>query len=304
MIKDVLIVLSKHDFSYQAIEEGGYDIDCPYCGNTMPFRLLREIFFKYKLPGKSIWYNKRVNKGAKVIIVYNALITVEYMYWLRENNPYSRIIYLYTDPVDKAIQPEALPDEICEKWSSDFLDCEKYGLCRGLPGGYHTSWTVNKRQPEYDVLFVGRDKGRLKQLIDIKKIFEEMGLTTNFYITAHHRWQRFSNPIYRPLIPYSEVLDMVGKTRAILHLMEGGYKSISIRVMESIIHNVKLITDNKYLRHMEIYKASNFFILGEDDIKRLPDFLAEPYEPYDEKYIDSLSYDRMIAHIVNADCRR
>jgi len=64
------------------------------------------------------------------------------------------------------------------------------------------------------------------------------------------------------------------------------------------------ITDNKYLRHMEIYKASNFFILGEDDIKRLPDFLAEPYEPYDEKYIDSLSYDRMIAHIVNADCRR
>lgn len=299
MTNDILIVLSKHDFSYQAIRNEGFDIDCPYRGNFMPIRLFRELAFKYKLPGRSIWYNKNVNNKAKLLIVYNALITVDYMYWLRKHNPDSRIIYLYTDPVDMTLHPSLLPDEICEKWSSDYLDCEKYGLYRGLEGGYFSSWTVKKQKQEYDIFFIGRDKGRLEQLMKMKNSFEELGLSTNFYITAHHRWQRFCNPIYRPLVPYTEVLKMLGKTRAILHLVEGGYKGMSIRIMESMVHNIKLITDNKYIKQMDIYRPNNFFILGEDDLIMLPEFLYTAYDVYDHKYIETLTYKRYIDYMYN-----
>ena len=263
----------------------------------MPIRLLREIHFRLRLPGRCIWYNRRVNGKHSSIIVYNALITVDYMYWLRKHNPDSQIIYLYTDPVDKAISPELLPDEICEKWSSDYQDCDKYGLKKGLEGGYFKSWTVTKQKPEWDVFFIGRDKGRLDRLLELKAQFEKLGLSTNFYITAYHRYQRYNNPIYRPLVPYTEVLNMLGKSRAILHLVEGGYKGMSIRVMESVIHGIKLITDNIYLREMEIYSPNNIFILGMDDIEYLPEFLELPFIPYEAEYIDKLFYSDAIDYM-------
>lgn len=298
MKEGILIVLSKHDFSYQAIEKDGYDVDCPYRGNSMPLRLVRELFFRFKLPGKSLWYNTGVNKNADSIIVYNALITKEYMYWLRKHNPHSQIVYFYSDPVEKSIDPRLLPDDICEKWSSDIFDCKNYGLHQGKEGGYFRFWTVDKVTPEYDVLFVGRDKGRLEDLLKLRMKFERLGLKTNFYITAYHRYQKYKNKIYRPLIPYSEVLKMIGRTRAILHLTEGGYKGISIRILESIIHEVKLITDNPYIKQLDIYRPNNFFVLGEDDINNLPAFLEIPYEPYDKEYVDSLYYESWIDYMV------
>lgn len=300
MKEDVLIVLSAHDFSFQAIKASEYDVEQPYIGNRMPIRLLREAAFRFDLPGKSFWYNKRINNKANTYVVYNALITVDYMYWLRKQNPDSRIIYLYTDPVDMAISPDKLPDEICEKWSSDYLDCDKYGLHKGLEGGYFKSWKVEKSEPEYDVFFIGRDKGRLSELLGLKEQFESLGLKTNFYITAHHRWQRFNNPIYQPLVPYTEVLKMLGKTRAILHLTEGGYKGMSIRVMESVIHGIKLISDNKHLLDMDIYRPDNMFILGVDDINDLPAFLDRPFIKYDERYIESLSFENTMKYMVKA----
>lgn len=299
MRSGTLIILSAHDFSYQAIKDEGFDIDQPYRGNSIPVRFFREAFFRFNLPGKCIWYNKKVNKGAKTIIVYNALITVDYMYWLRKNNPKSRIIYLYTDPVEMAISPKMLPDEVCEKWSSDYIDCEKYNLHRGREGGYFKEWKIKKTNPEYDIFFIGRDKGRLGELMDLKMQFEETGLKTNFYITAHHRWQRFNNPIYRPLVPYTEVLKMLGKTRAILHLVEGGYKGMSIRVLESVIHGIKLITDNKNLLKMKIYNPDNIFILGVDDIKTLPAFFKKPFKEYSKEYVDTLYYEDTIDYMVD-----
>lgn len=289
-----LIVLSEHDFSYQAIKDEGYDIDCPYRGNRMPLRLLREVFFRFRLPGKSIWYNKRVNKNAKSVIVYDALITREYMFWLRKHNINSQIIYLYTDPVDKAIRPEQLPDKICEKWSSDDQDCEKYGLKKTCDGGYSRLWKVEKEEKKWEIFYIGRDKGRLDGLLKLKEEFELLGLSANFYITAYHRYQKYNNPIYQPLVPYSEVLKMLGKSRAILHLVEGGQKGITIRVLESIIHGIKLITDNAYLREMEIYRPNNIFILGQDDLKKLPIFLNAPFEPYDREYIESLYFNNLM----------
>lgn len=261
----------------------------------MPLRLLRELHFRSPLPGKSIWYNKKLKK-INCAIVYDALITTEYMQWLRKKNPESRIVYLYTNPVDKAIDPSRLPDSLCEKWTTDKKDSDEYGIEYIGDGGYMRAWTVKKEEPEYDVFFIGRDKGRLDKLTEIKDRLESLGLTTNFYITAYHRYQRFSKKVYKPLVPYTDVLKMLGKTRSILHLVDGGQSGITIRVMESIIHGIKLITDNKLLKDSIYYHPNNFFILGEDDIISLPDFLKKPFVPYSDELKESLYYDNVLDH--------
>lgn len=295
--EDIQIVLSSHDYSYDAVVAEGYRTDGPYLGNRLFFRLLREVWFRLKLPGRAIWYNRRVNHGAKFLLVYDALITTDYLRWLREHNPDSRIVYFYTNPVSKAIFPDEISDQWCEKWSSDAADCKTYKLHLQCIGGYPRLWKVEKRTPEFDVFYIGRDKGRLQKLLTIKKDFEDLGLRTNFYITAYHRQQRFQNPIYRALIPYADVLKLLGGTRAILHITEGGQTGVTIRVLESMIHQIKLITDNVSIMDTVAYHPNNVFILGRDRLCDLPDFLDKPFVPYDSELIESLYYDHFINNI-------
>lgn len=290
---EITIVLPKHDFCYPALKSQGYEVLSPYKGNVLPLRLLRELHFRSPLPGKSIWYNKKLKK-INCAIVYDALITTEYMQWLRKKNPDSRLIYLYSNPVDKAIDPRQLPDSVCEKWTTDKKESEEYGIEYIGDGGYIRTWTVKKEEPEYDVFFIGRDKGRLDKLTEIKDRLESLGLTTNFYITAYHRYQRFGKKAYKPLVPYTDVLKMLGKTRSILHLVDGGQSGITFRVMESIIHGIKLITDNRALKDSIYYNPHNFFILGDDDLSDLPAFLQRPFMPYPQELVDKLYYENAI----------
>ena len=293
-----VIICAKHAWSARYIEELGYTVLEPYLLNRFPLRLIRELWFRLKLPFMYLLYNKVTISQNKTIIVYESLITENFMRWLHKKSSNCRVILLYTNKVGKHIKPDQIEDEWCEKWTCDKDDAKRFGMNLLQGGGYFPQWIVKKEQPIYDVFYIGKDKGRLEKLQAIEKVMNELGIRTMFYITWERGWQKRKDGIHKPFISYEKVLDYIGKSKAILHLKDGAQKGITIRIQESLLHKVKLITDDEDIINYDFYNKNNIFIIGKDDLKDLRSFLDSPYEDVKSDFFAHAFFDQMIDEII------
>lgn len=298
MLKEqLLIILPDHAWTYKYVKELGYNLHSPYYGTHIIPRVFREIFFRLNLPGKKCWYKKLPQKDYNVIILYEALITKDYLRWVQKKYLTKRIIVLYTNPVSKK-NSSILNQSNVEYWSYDEDDSKKNKMNFLNCGGYFPQWKIEKKQPEIDVFYVGKDKNRLKKLQAIENQLNEYGINTFFYITWEKSWQKKQDGIHKPFLPYEGVLNYLGKSRAILHLIEGAQHGITIRIQESLIHGIKLITDDRTITKYDFYNTNNIFILGKDDLKDLRTFLDTPYKPILSSFLDHAFYDQLIDTIL------
>lgn len=248
----------------------------PYKDRGIIGRVLREIWFRVGLPEK-FWYNKDVLKYSTTrICVHDCLITKAYLMWLVENYPTSRITMDYCNLVGRSrhLRPDQLPAKICAT-TYDQGDSEKYGMLLRTGGEFSLEHIREKQPIEYDIFYVGADKGRGEYLLELKQKFEEMQLRVKMIITADGRFAKRKKYYSKP-IPYSQVLDYDSKSRAILNVILPGQVGATQRDYESVFLKAKLITNNKNARNFDFYNKENVFILGEDDINELPNFIKTP----------------------------
>lgn len=300
---DILVVMPYGAWFASALKEAGFQVVCPYHGNVFFLRLIREFCFRLKLPLKTIWY-KGIDETYRYFFISASLITSDYIAWLKKNHPNVKIILFYINKVDeKKYNPFNIPETLCEKWTSDKDDAKKYHMHLYEGGGYFRQWRVNKTTPAYDVFYIGKDKNRLARLRKIEGEMNNHGIKTLFYITWERSWQKKDDGIHQPFLPYEGVLDYIGKSKAILHLLEGAQNGITIRIQESLIHKVKLITDDVNIVKYDFYNPNNIFILGRDDMNGLKEFLDAPYEDVKSDFFKHAYYDQMIDEIVMGSYR-
>lgn len=285
-------------FVNEPLQESGYDIKSPYYGNSFFPRVLREMHFRLGLPFKCIWFNNANITKKEILFLSEALIIPDYLDWLHKKNPDSKIIIFYTNKVNYNNNPNKLKRNWCSIWTCDKVDSEKYNLNLYDGVAYFKIYKVKKEEPIYDVFYIGKDKGRLDYLLSLEKKFNDLGLKTYINIVAERRWFSKRNKRYRPIMPYKEVLENLGKSKAILHLSQGAQYGITMRIMESLIHNIKLITDCSYLVNYDFYNENNIFILGKDDFNRLSEFMNTPYEKVDAKVLEHIYFEDMLKYIV------
>lgn len=295
---DIRFVLPQHGWTYKHIKNAGYDVHSPYLGKSLFLRILRELHFRLNLPFKSVWYNKDNLIDNKTIFIYESLIIPDYIKWLNKKTKNNRIILFYSNPVNVSVDPNLIDNNLCEKWTVDKDDAKKYGLKLYDGGGYFKQWKVYKEIPSFDIFYVGKDKGRLKKLLNLKKQFEELGLITYFHISAGRGYKPQKDKYHKPFMPYEEVLKMLGKTKAILHLIDGCQKGITMRIAESLIHEIKLITDDKDIIKYDFYNLNNIFILGVDDMSNLPEFINSPYIRVESVFFKNPYFEDMLKIVV------
>ena len=293
--KDICFVRAKmkEDYVFDGIQSMGYRIFIPYTDYNLLLRCMREAWFRLKLPGRSLWYNKKLKEiDAECFIVKDPLITPGFLSWLRQCHPDAKIILEYDNRVSKSIDPNSVDPSI-HKWSYDPDDCETYNMKR-KPSNYLEIYRVACTKSEYDILYLGRDKGRAEELLELQKSFEDNGLKTYFHICADRRYLQKQKSCYKPLITYQEYLELLKKSRAILNIMPEGQRSITQRELECVFDGVKCITNNKGIKEFFLYHPSRYFILGEDDINTINEFLNEPFAPVEENALKKLTYQNAI----------
>jgi hypothetical protein len=224
----------------------------------------------------------------------------EYLVWLRKKNLKKRIVLFYGNPVNRTINPDLIPDDCCEKWSWDLGDCENYGM-NYVRSGYWEGLKVTKKVLLYDIVFVGRDKGRAKDLLELKKIFRKMRLKIKMHIVADRRYQRYFKPFYGRILKYDEILGLLSQSRAVLDIVQENQSGLSARAMESLFNEIKLITDNRNIVKYDFYDKENVFIIDQDDIALLPEFLRRPYKKIDHEIVSLYTFENWIKKILSTE---
>lgn len=284
--KGLIYITARERYVIDGLRASGYTVLYPYKERTLLGRVLRELWFKLHLPEK-VWYSKKCLKmNPEKIILHDPLITRGYIDWLREKFPMTSISFDYQNLVGRAkhLTPSQIPKDI-RITTYDKGDSDKYNIELRTNGEYAPCYIGEKKPIKYDVFFVGADKGRGEYLLNLQKEMNALGLSTKFIITADGRFSR-RKAYYSKRIPYSKVIEYDNESRAILNISMPGQVGLTLRDLEAAFNKVKLITDNVNIRSFDLYKEENVFILGERELKELPEFLLRPYVDIDSDILN------------------
>lgn len=296
--KSILFVRAKGDNEYLDITNRGYTVVDPYYGKKLFARLLRELFFRLRLPFRKAWYRKIPKiENYDYVIIFDPLITEDYLKWLlKKTSLKTKLVFTYGNLIGNArhIQPNKIPQKY-EVFTYDENDAAKYGL--KLNNHVMLSpkaLSLTKTKKEFDVTFIGIDKGRGPQLKKIEKRFQRQGLKTFFYIVPNRKHPLQNRSGLKPL-KYSKFLNYVSKSKAILNYVYEEQSAISLRDIEALSNGIKLITNNQSIRERFFYNSDDIFVLGIDDESNLSNFIEKPFRQLPPSFFSYYSFESWLS---------
>ena len=227
-----------------------------------------------KMPFKSLW-NRNLfkncfdNDNPICFLFFSAgpfadHIPYGFVEYLKEEFPQSKYVVFYQDLVDATKRTVSL-DEYRRKMdlivSFDYNDCDKYQMI------YHplVYSDIREKITEYkeksDIYFCGAEKNRLGTILEAYNVFQDLGFKCDFtVITNNYKLLNdYSGGIhFCRSFSYHENLQHIKSCKAMIEIMQKGGSGYTIRALECIAFNKKLITNNSYINRATFYDNNNF----------------------------------------------
>ena len=293
--KNILILLTPGEdfFWIRKICECGVRAEYTYKKVNKFFRALRRLHSNITFLSFNIWFDnwKMDLKHYDIIIIWAAKLNVSIAKWIHSKYPNIRIIFWFWNPIKKNFIPDNNLKKICECWSFDFQDCIDYNLIYNTQFYFPPSndEILKKHCTKNDIFFIGAEKGRGEILLQLEKRFEELHLNTYFHIVKDNTKSK-SKIKYCPPLRYSNVIKCVLNTKCILEILQENQSGFTLRTMEALFYSKKLITNNKDIKFFEFYNPQNIFILGENSISELPNFIKSKFQPIDSMLLQKYTF--------------
>ena len=242
------------------------------------------------LKNRKQWYGEwsKNAEGYDMGIFINGIRGRDVIEYFREKNPHARIIMYYETPVEKRNKPKDYQGLGVEFVSFDRDNCEEWGMKYShFYYDYYdgTIEDIREEQKDFevvnDIYFCGYDKHRLEYLLELQNRFNELGLSNEMVVvrTPHKRYaKKFEKYLSPGRFPYRVLAEGIYKSKAILDIVEPGQRGITLRPMESIFFRKKLITNNSDVVNYDFYRKNNIFIIGQQPLEEIREFLDVPYE--------------------------
>lgn len=163
-------------------------------------------------------------------------------------------------------------------------NCKKYGLNFNTIM-YDETLKLPDVVPKYDTCFLGFLKDRKEKMGKLYNTFQAAGLDARFVIVKTEGVVEDMPFEYREReVGYYEYLDMINQSRSILDITQKGQDGLSLRIMEAIFLNKKILTTNEYITKMDFYDPNNILVirLGETSKEEILDFFNEPFHRYSD----------------------
>ena len=239
---------------------------------------------------KDKWYSdwKYLVKDVDTVILSDGIRGRDVVEYIHKQNSNARIIIYYCNPnfSHGRNEPSKYKDLPCELVTFDIKNAQDYKIKFRhfyYPYMKQRLYTIDNDFKQ-DIFFIGEDKGRLDKILEWKKIFNHYGLSCKFYILKTKHRVYFSNhdELIDEKIPYEEIIKEIRHSRAILDFVQDKQHGITLRPMEAMCFQKKLITNFEEITQYNFYNQNNVFRLGYDNLKDLKNFLYTPYEKIDD----------------------
>lgn len=259
------------DVMFKSWLKYGLHADVIFKNISKPLRAIRRVVAT-NLPANFLagWLNDWKNELDKyeTIIIHTSELTNHLPEYIHRINPQIRIIYWYWNPVNNHTLPRLVTDSNVEFWTFDKGDQKKYHMKFNIQ--YYTGTTnIQKENVKYDVYFIGHDKGRKKKINDILKKIKNAGLKYKVDILSDNS---------KRYIAYNIVKKRIMAAKAILEVNQKGQTGYTLRALESLFLEKKLITTNKSIVNENFYSSKNIFVVDSDDWGKLPSIITSPYD--------------------------
>lgn len=292
-----ILFLWLNDSEFHAInaKERGVFVKQVYKNVPKFFKAIRRFQIELKLPFISLWISDWKNhiNDFDTVIVHASKITPPVVKFIRRKSKEIRIIVWYWNPVEKSVGLEEFRDDNVEIWSFDEYDCEKYKL-KSNTQYYFNDVVLPKTNDHKDVFFVGGDKGRIGELISLKKQFDAQGISNYFHITSTGKENSDYREFYSNRISYDEVLNHIASCKVIVDYVSDNQSGLTLRPLEALFFKKKLITNDKSIENRDFYHKENIFIVGKDDFIDLKSFVKSPYREVDEDLLNRYDFTEWI----------
>lgn len=294
----VIIMAADRGMFYEGYKSEGFKVYSSYKPANSIMRVIREVYFRIPFLSKKMWFNKEIIRlSPEFILVRDAIITRDYLLWLKKVFPQAQINFMYENMVGKAkhLLPKEIPTGI-RVWTYDIRDSEKYGLNLRKTMLYFPAYVYKKQDPVFDVLFVGRDKGRGDWLNQLEKFLIQRGYRTCFLITADSKYSR-KKPYYKKVVPYEQIAKWVSQSKCVINVAMENQTAVTVRDLECLFNKVKLITTNEAIKDAYFYNQNNVFIIKEDNWALLPAFIDTEYDDTIKIEIERHSANALIREV-------
>jgi 1,5-rhamnosyltransferase len=145
--------------------------------------------------------------------------------------------------------------------------------------------------------FLGRDKGRSAAINSIAKQLRGLCCVTDFYIVKDKSTKFFSEFHVNEGFIYNESIEMSIRSNFLLDIPQAGQVGMTLRALESIFLNKKLITTNSEIKSQAFFKPENVFIIGKDNFDELYEFIHSKATVLPEQILHQFSPDHMLKKI-------
>ena len=146
---------------------------------------------------------------------------------------------------------------------------------------------VKKTKFKNDIYFIGHDKGRKQEIDNILEKVKDSNLKYRADILSDGS---------KNYIPYDTVKKRVLESRAILEVNQQGQKGYTLRALEALFLEKKLITTNKSIINEDFYSPNNIFVVGIDDWEKLSIIIKSPYDKKVNRFKDEYDVNKWFSN--------
>lgn len=248
-------------------------IECEFYYKTSS--CIRKLVTHNGLIYESFWYGKWKKKlqNYDIIIVFDSIHTSKLLkYLFKKSN--ARLIYWHWNPLNsnKTIKIYEETKRICEHWTFNPLDAEKFHMrINNQFFFYQSLLNVDKVN---NAFFIGTNKGRYDFLLKLAEMLIKCGCNPDFHVVDKEKKGIY---IQKSYMEYTQVLNSIRKSNLIVEIVQNGQNGLTIRSLEAMFFNAKLLTNNKDIINYQFYNKNNIFIIGVDNMDEFKDFLSKPF---------------------------
>lgn len=182
-----------------------------------------------------------------------------------------------------------------EVWTFDEGDVEAYGF--HFHNQIHSSSLMSyQKYDDGSAFFSGVDKGRLDTVKKIKMDLECASILPDFHIV------RDKNKVYSKeniglttdfYINFEDYLKKIEGCRIVVDVGQHQQEGITLRVVEALLLDKKLITTNALVEEMDFYTPANIYLYGKEE-RGLVEFINEPLEPISDEVKRDYTFKKLI----------
>lgn len=265
-------------------------------------------------------YEKRISKYYQNILKELKPETFDYLFVNRgevipefflvsfkERNPKCEFIFFTWDSFSNHSYPKTILKFFDKKSSFDPSDCIKYDL-DFRPLFYLDAFCRNSNHAEvtensYKMLFLGTaHSDRYEISTRVANWFREHDYVTFCYYYMHGRLVYFYKLMFDPefkkfdykklsfkSLTKTEIVALYQQSEIILDINHPRQSGLTMRTLEAIGANKKLITTNRNIIKYPFYNSNNIFMLDRNTLRIDEEFLKVPYCQIDLQVKESLS---------------